>query len=994
MLESQPSNNPAPGLSSLRGAFVGRQQEMGELKAVLDDAMAGQGRLVMLVGEPGIGKTRTAQELASYAETRGTQVLWGRCYEEEGAPPYWPWLQLLRSYVQQQTSEQLLAEMGAGAADIAEIVPEIRHQLTGLETPTSLEPEQARFRLFDSITTFLKNAAQSQPLMLVLDDLHWADKPSLLLLQFLAREMGGSRLLVVGTYRDVELSRQHPLSETLAQLSREPVFRRELLRGLSREDTGDFVEVAVGLRPPHGLVENIHLQTEGNPFFMGEVIRLLAEQGELREGKIGESPSIRIPEGVREVIGQRLNRLSGQCNQTLVTAAVIGRGFDFRLLIALSDGVSESQLLEAIDEGLEAHLIEELPGWVERYQFTHALIQETLSEELSTSRRVRLHARIAQALEEFYVESGEDHAAELAHHFAEAETVLGTEKLVQYSRLAGEQALASFAPEEALTHFERALTPKKGQPMDAETAALLFGLGRAQVAALPRSQMHDAIDTLARAFEYYESSGDVERAVAVAEIPIVGFGFGHRTGLGQIIERALALVPPESHQAGRLFSRYGRVLGMEDGNYDGAQDAFGKAISIAQREGDTTLEMRTLPTAANIDSFHLHPEEALWKSCRAIELAIPIDDLFTEVPARFQASRALMILGDREGFRSQAEKMLAAGERLRDNYWLVSALWRSEQHAQFLGNWDAARAFSDRALGISAADHRLLPTRVVLEYQSGEYANGSAYLERLIEVTRSSPPQATTGFGLTAVAIPAVARITGTLNNLEIAEFAIDTILSSPAAPPLVVFHAKTGQALLAIHHGDQTTSEEVYEYFNALLGRVRIWVMTTERLMGLLSITLEENEQANTHFENSLLLCREQGLNPELAWTCCDYADCLLQRNEPGDREKAMSLLDEALAISTELGMRPLMKRVTERVERIQAQPLPALAFPDGLTHREVEVLRLIASGKTNRQIGQELFISPNTVGHHVSNILSKTGTANRAEVAAYAARQGLVSL
>jgi predicted ATPase len=183
----------------------------------------------MLVGEPGIGKTRTAQELASHAERRGVQILWGWCYEEAGAPPYWPWVQPIRSYVQQQDPERLHAEMGPGAADIAEIVPEVRVELPGLETPPALEPEAARFRLFDSITTFLKNAAQSQTLMLVLDDLHWADKPSLLLLEFLARQMADCRLLVVGCYRDMELSRQHPLSESLAQLSREPVFRRQTL---------------------------------------------------------------------------------------------------------------------------------------------------------------------------------------------------------------------------------------------------------------------------------------------------------------------------------------------------------------------------------------------------------------------------------------------------------------------------------------------------------------------------------------------------------------------------------------------------------------------------------------------------------------------------------------------------------------------------------------------------------------------------------------------
>jgi predicted ATPase len=164
-------------------AFVGRQREMSELKTALEDALSGQGRLVMLAGEPGIGKTRTAQELAAHAEVLGAQVLWGWCYEEEGAPPFWPWLQPIHSYVQQRDPEQLRSEMGLGAADIAEVIPEVRDKLPGLAPSLALQPEQARFRLFDSITTFLRNAAQSQPLMLVLDDLHWADKPSLLLLQ-------------------------------------------------------------------------------------------------------------------------------------------------------------------------------------------------------------------------------------------------------------------------------------------------------------------------------------------------------------------------------------------------------------------------------------------------------------------------------------------------------------------------------------------------------------------------------------------------------------------------------------------------------------------------------------------------------------------------------------------------------------------------------------------------------------------------------------------
>ena len=187
----------------------------------------------MLVGEPGIGKTRTAQELASHAATLGVQVLWGRCYEGEGAPPYWPWVQPLRSYIQSKDPEQLRSEMGPGAASIAGIISEVREKLPDLEPPPALEPEQARFRLFDSITSFLKNAARSQPLMLVLDDLQWADRSSLLLLEFIGPELGGTGLLLVGAYRDVEVSRRHPLSQTLGALVREQLFHRVQLDGLT-----------------------------------------------------------------------------------------------------------------------------------------------------------------------------------------------------------------------------------------------------------------------------------------------------------------------------------------------------------------------------------------------------------------------------------------------------------------------------------------------------------------------------------------------------------------------------------------------------------------------------------------------------------------------------------------------------------------------------------------------------------------------------------------
>ncbi|MFQ6025998.1 MAG: AAA family ATPase [Dehalococcoidia bacterium] len=256
--------------------FVGRQRELGELKVAFDAALSGQGRLVMLVGEPGIGKSRTVEELLAHVPAYGAQVLWGRCYQEQGTPPYWPWVQIIRAYVRQQDPEQLKSELGSGASDIAEVVTEIKERLLDLLPPTPLDsPEQARFRLFDAITSFLKAVSRRQPLVLVLDDLHWADQPSLMLLQFVTRELADAHLLILGTYRDVEVSRRHPLSQTLGELTRQRLIQRVLLRGWSPEEVGGFIQMVSDLTPPPRLVEHVHRQTEGNPFFVTEVVRLL-----------------------------------------------------------------------------------------------------------------------------------------------------------------------------------------------------------------------------------------------------------------------------------------------------------------------------------------------------------------------------------------------------------------------------------------------------------------------------------------------------------------------------------------------------------------------------------------------------------------------------------------------------------------------------------------------------------------------------------------------
>ena len=561
----------------------------------------------------------------------------------------------------------------------------------------------------------------------------------------------------------MELSRQHPLAESLGELTRERLFQRVLLRGLSQQDVGRFIEVAAGVTPPTGLTEAVHTQTEGNPLFVTEVVRLLVQEGELtQESGARDSWTVRIPEGVREVIGRRLNRLFQRCNETLTIASVIGREFELRQLAPLVEDISEDRLLDALEAALSARVI----------------------EELTLTRRVRIHARIAETLEELYGANTEAHAAELAHDFAEAEAVLGTENLVRYSLLAGERALTAYAWEEALAHFQWARDAKGEQPMDTETADLLFGVGRAQAAVLPASQLQDAVNNLTQAFDYYAETGEVSRAVAVAEHPLP-IALGHVTRIAQLIARGLELVPPDSLQAGRLLSNYGWILSMEEGDYKGAQETFSRVLNIAQREGAGGRELEVLASATEAGSYHGHYQEVLENGFRAIELARKVDNPRAENTANFWVMLALMIRGDLNRASQVADEMSSSAERLHHHFYLAGRVLTAKLYiALSKGEWQAARDYSDQGLLVSPRESRLLFGRAILEYEVGDFNQGETYLERLLEVAGTSASGLTLENCFFAFLIPRVARIAGATSRFDIAEAFAEAVLSNPGAFP------------------------------------------------------------------------------------------------------------------------------------------------------------------------------------------------------------------
>jgi tetratricopeptide (TPR) repeat protein len=601
----------------------------------------------------------------------------------------------------------------------------------------------------------------------------------------------------------------------------------------------------------------------------------------------------------------------------LTVASAVGRRFEMRLLARVVEGLSEGMLLEALEEALSARVIEELPRVAGRYQFTHGLIHETLYEELTTTRRVRLHAQIAVALEALYGTTAETHAAELAHHFGEAEALLGTEKLVKYSLLAGERALASCAYEEALAHFQRGLAAKDGKPMDMETAGLLFGLGHAEAALL---MIDEAAGHLGRAFDFYAQAGDVQRGVAVASLQFTGWRGAEL--MAPVRERALKIVPPESIEAGRLLCAHARYVGLQGrGDYEGSRELCQRALAIARRESDKHLELRTLSIWGNNAALHLREQEVKQTVLQALPLLQSVDSPWDESGVRNMAVYMLMEEGDFKEAKVQGAMSLTAAERLRDRERLSSVCCINQQLTETLGDWAAATAFCDRALASWPHDSRVLFHRTLQECELGNFDQAEVYLERLLELVRRPELGAPWPDALAALVVPLVARITGDAQRMDIAKAAAKGILSTPRQMLASRHRAMMGMALMATEEHDVQTAKDQYAMLETMPRAFPlVYGVCTPRILGVVAQGAGTLDKAMAHFEEALVVCRKAGARPELAWTCCDYADTLLKRNGPGDHARAMKLLDESLAISRELGMKPLMERVLSRRKLLKA--------------------------------------------------------------------------
>jgi DNA-binding SARP family transcriptional activator len=456
-----PTKPPAQQVPVPSEVFVGRAAELAVLDAALTispDSPA----IVLVAGEPGIGKTRLVHEAAARAADAGCVVAWGRCDEGDGAPPFWPWVQIIRSLVRHPDAEPVRAAVAPFAPELAQLVPQVTELAGELPPPAPLDPASARYRFFDAVTGALAGLSQHRPVVVILDDLHWADPPSLQLTGYLARRLSGSNVRLVVTYRDLDPVPDAGLTEILAVLAREPGRFDLPLQGLTQEEVAQFVAHEAGGEQAAAIAAAVWNRTGGNPFFVGELIRLLVAEKALTDATANAA---RVPRAVRHVVARRMGRLPEATRELLTVAAVAGNDFDL-MVVARAANLDLDRALDIVDVAVAAGLVTEQPGLAERFRFSHALVHEAIYQELTQLRRARLHGVVADALEE----TGEDRAqpTEVAHHLYEAVPVTGPARAIVAAARASTAAQGALAPEVAEGHLRRALALAAAMPAGPE----------------------------------------------------------------------------------------------------------------------------------------------------------------------------------------------------------------------------------------------------------------------------------------------------------------------------------------------------------------------------------------------------------------------------------------------------------------------------------------------------------------------------------------------
>jgi tetratricopeptide (TPR) repeat protein len=912
---------------------VGREPELRQLQSAFDAAASGQGSLTMVVGEPGIGKTALTEQLATYAALRGGKALVGHCYEEGSLSlPYLAFIEAMRSYAAGRDVTELKKELGQGARDVAKIVSEVRERLAIQPGPKE-SPEEEKYRLMQAVTEFLGNIAQSQPLVIVLEDLHDADLGTLEMLGHVARNLGNKRLLLLGTYRDIEVDRTHPLSSSLADLRRLPSFNRVLLRGLNADEVRRMLASLAGQEVPWSLAEAVHRQTEGNPLFVQEVVRYLAEEGVFVRDKgrwqsKGDTPvEMRIPDGLRDVIGKRLSSLSESCNKVLSVAAVIGRDFNLEVLQNVS-GLSDDDLFKSLEEARKAAVIEERTGTgaIVNYRFAHAFFRQTLYEEIIAPRRIRLHQQVARALEEVYKTRLEEHAAELAEHFSYSSDSADLTKAVSYGEMSAQRALSVFAYGEAVRFQEQAIKVQDVLNLEdkAKRCELLLTLGETLTLAGDDRRVVDQIAP--EAFSITEGISDNKKLSRASVLACKAF---IRLGTTLMASPKAALWAERANQFAahnsveRIWANIAQVwvkrAKMEFSSKDVSLSR--EAFDLAQSLGDTDAYWDAAWNLLLSLNFLKYEKERLDLAEEMMMKSKASAPTFAKGTALWQLINTFLEFGQRR----RVEDIIGEFNILVERYRQPNLIILGQLNDAILKIWDGRleEALSLRSRMLKLGEEMgtfefsviwafwIIRARVYLGNAARALENS---LNGLRDQTKNLAAQINILFCLTYLG-----------RNSEVVEILDQTIINRLDLTKEEEEISTFWQDLICLEASVLSGHKSAADFLLSRLKGSRaisngLWLTTCKsRHMGGAAALLGRYEEARQHYQEAIRVCTEMRFRPELALSRLQLAELLLEQY-PQEKSEAMAHLDFAIAEFRNMKMQPSLERALRHKEILKA--------------------------------------------------------------------------
>ncbi len=963
--------HPAKRPTTTSATLVGRQREVAFLGDHLAAAGRGEGGVVFITGEPGIGKSRLLAEIGARAREAGWLVLSGRAYEADGTLPFLPFAEALGDYIAGIPTEELRARLGDSAADVALLLPELRDRLPEVSSATTLyTPDLYRSHLLRELSNLLLRAARTSEaagVLLTLDDIHWADSDSLALFEYLARELPRAPMLVVSTYRDADLDPSGALAGVLERLTRSRILQELDLLRLDEDGVRSLLTALGRPNPPDTLISAIYAKTEGNPFFVEEIFRSLAQEGRLFDTAGNWRADVTVsetelPRTVRLVIRRRLESLTPECRSVLSRAAVIGHTFDYELLSSIAEQDDEA-LFQALEEGERAHLV--APDNQGRLAFSHELVRQTLLSALTLPRRQRLHARVAQAIERLHAENVASFADNLSEHLRMAGPAAAAAKLIDYAALAGDQAAARFAFGEAVRRYD-----------------LAIGTYRTRGEA-----GHDAKVTLA---DLHQRRGNA--LMGLADWDAAREAYETAVAASEGVRRAEALI-----------SLAGAFSGPAPPDPPAARRSAQEAAKLAREAGDVTLEAAASAILAQCDQAEGHIKEAV----RQYERAAPhIAGLTAPLSGRVYGLYPLVLyyVGRFDDALAQARKGLAAARAANDVLVVVVyagnlglSLAASGRFTEALAAFDSGRAAAAAyGRGAGAVLARTVGSAAVVGLETYDYDRAEATAEEGRELGRANNfIYAVTSEGIDLMNV-AVAR--GAFGRADELAYEVEANIDKGGITHGLLWRMRLADAKARLALA-RNQPREALGFADDAIERAREMGRPKYESRALASrgtalTRMGRKRDGLTELRRAVEVARPVG-DPSMflraaAAHLAVEPDEALARDARAAADLILTNLPAGMVAPFQAAepVRLVYALTGTKAER----HTPRILYPDNLTEREVEVLRLLALGKSSRQIGDALVLSMRTVERHIANIYLKTDTHGRAQATAYALAKGVL--